>query len=307
MKNYDINKLENVKVFPDRITAGCPICRAEGHDSERQYLVIYKSGAFGCITHTGDRQHNKEIYKLLYTGEEIDIDEKEEFIYNNVKLKYFPEVLLDKLFPDYSYWNKRGISKEILAPNGGGLASKQEGGKLKGRYVFPIRNKDNKIVGWAGRLIEHSEFVPKWKILGSKKNFLFPARGISELEIKRTKEVIIVESIGCALALSEAGFNNTKVLFGVKPSSQLISYLISLDVKRIIISTNNESSGIGNRAAEEIQNTLIHFFNKKNVVVHLPIKKDFNDMLLDGGVGSIKKWYDTIPENKSLEIVDEFS
>lgn len=307
MKNYDISKLENVHPFSGGIRAACCECKRNGADKDGNHLTIWNTGQFSCIIHPGDKTHNRAIYQYLYTGEEIDIDEKEEFFYNNVKLKYFPEVLLDKLLPDYSYWNNRGISNDILIRQNGGLASKQEGGKLKGRYVFPIRNKDHKIVGWAGRLLEHSEFVPKWKILGSKKNFLFPARNISEKEIKDKREVILVESIGCSLALEMAGFSNTKVLFGVKPSSQLISYLISLDVKRIIISTNNESSGIGNRAAEEIQNTLIHFFNKKNVVVHLPAKKDFNDMLLDGGVGSIKKWYDTIPENKSLEIVDEFS
>ena len=295
-EKYDLSKLENVKRSGNKITCGCIACIREGKDHDRTNLVIFSNGAFGCITHEGDKEHNKIIYNAIYRGEDIDIDEQEEFIYRGAKLKYYPEELISKLIPDYSYWESRNISPSIVSKFDGGLASKSEGGKLQGRYVFAIRNKDRKIVGWAGRLVGYSEFAPKWKILGAKKSFVFPFNKETEDEIRRTKTVILIESIGDCLNLHQNKIINTKVLFGVKPSSQLIGYLIGLGVERIIISTNNDKqSKVGNLAAEKIKNQLSKFFNVKKLHIILPESKDFGEESEDG-ILSFKKKIDSLAE-----------
>ncbi len=270
--NLDLTKLVNLQTKFDGWQAACPVCRANGHDADGNHLSILKSGQFSCVVNPGDKQHNKQIYQYLYKGEDIETEEVEEFVYRGTKLKYYPEELLTKLISDYSYWEGRNIPSNIVSQFSGGLSSIQDSGKLSGRYVFAIRNKDNKIVGWAGRLVEYSKFAPKWKNIGSKKQFIFPERKLAEQYIKARKQVVILESIGDALACYKYEIKNIIVLFGVKPSSQLISYLISLGVKEVIISTNNDSAknNVGNEAAEKIRKQLSLFFNPNNIKIILP-------------------------------------
>lgn len=276
-EKYDLSKLENVRRVGNKIIASCPECRRLGRDHDCTNLVVFPSGAFGCITHEGDKEHNRAIYNFLYKGESTEIEEQEEFIYRGTKLKYYPEELLAKLIPDYNYWINRGIPQNILSQFDGGMASSDEKGKLQNRYVFAVRDKSDKIVGWAGRLIDYSDFAPKWKIIGAKKSFIFPARKLSEDAIKQSKIAIFLESIGDCLSLMKHGICNTKVMFGVRPSSQLIGYLISLGVKTVVISTNNDSAknNVGNDAAIRIKNQLSHYFNIDNIHIILPQAKDF--------------------------------
>ncbi len=49
-------------------------------------------------------------------------------------------------------------------------------------------------------------------------------------------------------------------------------------VTKIVIATNNEESGIGNKAAEQIRETLCNYFNPDNLHILLPKAKDFLDM-----------------------------
>lgn len=278
-EKYDLSKLENVRRVGNKVIAGCPECRRLGKDHDCTNLVVFPSGAFGCITHEGDKEHNRAIYNFLYKGESTEIEEQEEFIYRGTKLKYYPEELLAKLIPDYTYWLNRGIPQNILSQFDGGMASSDEKGKLQNRYVFAVRDKADKIVGWAGRLVDYSDFAPKWKIIGAKKSFVFPPRKLSERQIVDSQTVILTESIGDTLALKKYGIENTKVMFGVRPSSQLIGYLISLGVKTVVISTNNDSAknNVGNDAAIKIKNQLSHYFNIDNIHIILPRSKDFGE------------------------------
>lgn len=288
-EKYDLSKLENVHSTFNGILARCPICAQEGGsgngggDSKGSHLIIFKDGRFGCAKYQGDKEHSRKIYNYLYRGEDFEIEEQEEFIYRGTKLKYYPEELLAKLIPDYTYWLNRGIPQNILSQFDGGMASSDEKGKLQNRYVFAVRDKADKIVGWAGRLVDYSDFAPKWKIIGAKKSFIFPARSLSEKSIKESKICVLIESIGDCLKLFEHGIENTKVMFGVRPSSQLIGYLISLGVKTVVISTNNDSAknNVGNDAAIRIKNQLSHYFNIDNIHIILPRSKDFGESTED--------------------------
>ena len=60
-----------------------------------------------------------------------------------------------------------------------------------------------------------------------KKNFIFPF--ICQEEIKKGKNVILVESIGDALSLIEIGIKNVLVLFGVSMSQEIIKNLYCND------------------------------------------------------------------------------
>lgn len=198
--------------------------------------------------------------------------------------KIFDESEIRYFFPIYDYWNKRGISNEILKLFGGGVAMK---GKMLRRYVFPIRNDEGDIIGFSGRSIANNSV--KWLHNGKTSIRTYPYY-INRQYIEETKEIILTESIGNCLALWEAGFKNALVMFGVRISDAMISLLIKVNPNRIIIATDND--GAGNSAANEIYNKLSKFFDINKLQIGTPLdKNDLLAILEDNGVEGIKKWY----------------
>lgn len=190
--------------------------------------------------------------------------------------KLYPNEYLTKLLPIHDYWATRGISEETLSPFKGGLV---KSGKMSGRYVFPIFNSKNGIVGFAGRDTFNNSDRPKWKLLGRKSNWCYPL-AVNKNNIRDSKEVYIVESIGDMLSLWQAGINNAVVTFGLNLSASLIIFLIKADMNKIIISFNNDSANndAGNLAANEARSKLINHFDERQVSIKIPFKKDFGEM-----------------------------
>jgi hypothetical protein len=189
----------------------------------------------------------------------------------------YPKDLLIKLRKDYSYWQSRGISQSTLELFDGGVA---DNGKMANRFVFPIYNSKDEIVGFSGRdLAAKSEFRPKWKHIGQKSLWCYPLK-INKNIISSAREVILVESIGDLLALWEAGIKNVMCCFGVEVSAAIVSFLIKIDAQKIILAFNNEpdNDGIGNKAAEKALGRLMEHFDARQVTIHLPSKKDFGEM-----------------------------
>jgi DNA primase len=191
------------------------------------------------------------------------------------EIKKFDKGLLVKLLRDNSYWHNRGISDRVLEIFRGGVA---QNGRMKGRYVFPIFDDRDDLIGFSGRLIQPSDSLPKWKHIGQKKNFIFPFRATEH--ILQTKTVMIVESIGDCLKLMECGVHNSLVSFGVSLSPRIIQHLLRLDVSRIVIALNNDEDNgfVGNLAAQEYKEELARFFDEDQLAIALPTAKDFGEM-----------------------------
>ena len=192
---------------------------------------------------------------------------------------FFDKSLLIKLIRDSSYWSGRKISEKTILPFQGGLAS---AGKMYNRYVFPIFDSKDNIIGFAGRDVYPSVKAerPKWKLIGDKKEWAFPLK-VNIGEIKKSKVVILVESIGDMLALRENGINNSVVCFGLTISSKIIYALISLNPEKIVIAFKNDSlsSGAGNLAAENERKKLLNYFDQSQIMIHLPSgSNDFGEM-----------------------------
>lgn len=191
--------------------------------------------------------------------------------------KVFDKDILLKLVQDSEYWESRNVSSTTLSKFKGGLAYK---GKMAGRYVFPIFNNRDEIIGFAGRDIFNNSERVKWKLLGSKENWVYPAF-LNWETIKTKKSVILVESIGDMLALFDAGIENVLVTFGIELQSGLLNFLLKMDVQCIIISFNNdavEGEKWGNKAANKVHTRLLRHFDSEQVEVALPTKKDFGVM-----------------------------
>ena len=174
---------------------------------------------------------------------------------------------------NYYFFNKRGITDETLKNFECGVDMT---GKMNNRFVFVIRDEEGKIIGLVGRdLLSRGT---KWKNMGKKSKWLFP--DIALPYIKDKKEVILVESIGDMLALWEAGIKNTMVIFGVRLSNELANLLACLNLKNIIIATNNDSikeENWGAKAAQGIHKKLCNLVDESILTIKLPNKNDWGE------------------------------
>jgi len=208
--------------------------------------------------------------------------------------KIFKNELLHKLCPDHSYWNERGISNDTLKQFKGGVA---DTGKMFNRYVFPIFNYKEQIIGFAGRDLKPEEknakfFRPKWKLLGDKSKWRYPLI-LNHSLIRESGTAILVESIGDMLSLWENNIKNCIVTFGISLSPDCLSLLTRLDPNKIFIAFNNDSSGndAGNKAAYIARKKLLQFFDEDQITIKLPEgSNDFNEMHLKGP-SLIKKFF----------------
>lgn len=226
-------------------------------------------------------------------SEQKEVNFAEEFD-NRVRIKMdqvYSVDSLEKLLPHHKFYLDRGISLQTLNLYHGGYAT---AGKMFGRYTFPIfqeRQKD-KIVGFTGRALRYNEDsnFPKWKHIGQRRNWLYPIyiptnEGYSFKEsIESSGEVVIVESVGDSLALTENKILNHIVTFGLGVSSKQICELVALNPSKITIAYNNDSNKTVNAGLESSIKDfikLMDFFDVGKLLIKLPVDNDFSDMHLN--------------------------
>jgi len=221
----------------------------------------------------------------------------------------FSEEVLDKLFPNYKFYKDKGISEHTQTSFKIGLAGV---GKMYRRMVFPIYNENAEIVGFSGRKIDEDNNYPKWKHIGKKNTWVYPAYVAGNdchSEIDRLSEVILVESIGDCMALYEQGVKNVLVLFGLSASADIINFLSSKTLNKIFISTNNDAASPQNRgliAAIKNYLKLSNYFDLDTLVIKLPPKaNDFGECYQNGY--NINNWLDRqIDQKEQREYIVKF-
>ena len=200
--------------------------------------------------------------------------------------KNFDINILDRLENKHDYWLNRSVHQETISQFKGGVA---HAGKMKNRYVFPIFNLKNSIIGFSGRDITNISKI-KWKHLGEKSDFLYPLF-LNDMYIKTKKEIILVESIGDMLNLWQNGVKNVLVTFGTSLSLSILNYCLQIDVQKIYISLNDDSKNniAGNIGANKAKARLKRYFDEKQLIIKFPFKKDFGEMTPE----EIKLWSNT--------------
>ncbi len=217
----------------------------------------------------------------------IDLDGLVKIHKPKIKIpKIYSNDTLKAVLPIHDYWLKRGVSQETLIFFRGGLVKR---GQMLDRYVFPVFDARERLVGFAGRDVTNTKDI-KWKLIGSKMGWSYPLFFNLDI-VKAKKEIILVESIGDMLALWEAGIKNTLVLFGVDLGDRL-RVLLKLDPDNIIIALNNDQEkdiNTGLIAATDIKKELHRYFDTDQVTISLPPKKDFGE----SGSEEIIDWYES--------------
>jgi hypothetical protein len=219
--------------------------------------------------------------------------------------KIYPEDCLKKLFPNYDFYKKRSIGEQTQKMYKCGLAS---AGKMYRRIVFPVYNSNNQIYGFTGRKLDEDSEAPKWKHIGLKSNWIYPANIPNFPEI--TDKVFLVESVGDSMALTENGYSNNLVTFGLDCSPALMNFLISKNLKTIYISTNNDLDSDKNRgliAAVKILIKLSSFFDLDVLKIKPPLMNDFGEMQMSDNSLIFCEWNKRNPLSisKILKIIEE--
>lgn len=248
----------------------------------------------------------KDLEKYLSKDESFFLTEnareKNEKLYME---DIYPEESLKKLLPHYKFYNNRGISDSTLKQLKGGYATKNQ---MYQRFVFPIYNEYGQIHGFSGRDMSGKEGRPKWKHIGKKNNWVYPAyvkqdKGIFLDEVEEDY-VIIVESIGDCLNLIENGFRNILVSFGLDISSKLLCAIVRFSFKKVVLSFNNDSQSSENRgmnAAIKNYLKLLNYFDANDVKICLPTKNDFGEM----GESDFIKWKKKLTDVQSTNQVSK--
>ncbi len=272
----DHKKLVNVKSNAKGWGAACPACQAVGADQTGNHLQIFPDGKWSCATAPSDKPHNQLIWALAGDGatSEFTFLPQEEVLPKIEIERTWPAEVLDRLMKDHSYWIGRGISEATVAPFRGGVAGSHQ---LAGRYVFPIFNDDDQIIGFTGRAL-HPDLKPKWRHMEGCQTSRWVWGGLDEIDSVR--EIILVESIGDALKLIECGYGHVLCLFGTKMSQVVLGKIISANPTKITVATNrdeakyNPATGArswpGQEAAAKIKATLLKFFDEEKVHVVFP-------------------------------------
>jgi hypothetical protein len=232
--------------------------------------------------------------ELWLTGIEVEDGDEQEEKAEKIKIQ---KILVESDYADlvksYDFFLRRGISKETLDYVGAGLC---QGGGFYGRIIFKIRNDKGKLVGVAGRdvLNRGERGVVKWKLKGSKSDWIYPCFERNAEAIRRTGQIIIVESVGDCLSLMDAGIGNVLCNFGLSLSSARLSFILKSNPSSIFVALNDDSTSLENRgqiAAAKIKIKLSTFFAADKIIKAPPIygRCDFGEMNKD----QILNWADS--------------
>jgi len=191
---------------------------------------------------------------------------------------------------DFFLREPRKISKEVLDIYQAGLC---QSGRFYGRVSFPIRSNGatGKLIGITGRDVLKRDTAAKWKIVGKKSEFIYPL--FYPNIFRETKQIVLIESVGDSLSLSNAGILQNLVTFGLHISPKIISFILQQNPDQIFIALNNDVKSEMNRgqiAAEKMLAKLKPFFDIRKIIIAPPIRGDFGEMNKEENLDWAKKY-----------------
>lgn len=157
---------------------------------------------------------------------------------------------------------------------------------FKSRIMFPIHNLDGKCVGFTGRIYTTSDQA---KYMNSKESVIFKKGSIlfnyhrAKNEIKRKKEVIIVEGNMDAIRMYTNGIKNVIALMGTSLTDEQVSIIKNLRAK-VILMFDNDSAG---EAATYNNGNILEGSGITPYVVRLSGEKDPDEYIIKNGVEAI--------------------
>lgn len=231
----------------------------------------------------------KDAEKWL-AGMEVESGTQEEEKEDRIEQpKYLNEEDYSNTVKSYKFFLDRGISDETLTYYGAALSN---GGALYGRILFKIRDEKGKLIGVAGRdalnRTQKFENFPKWLNKGQKSKWVYPTFQKNIEAIKKTGQIVIVESIGDMLGLADFGIHQILCNFGLSLSPSRLTHCIRFNPNKLFVSLNEDAGpekkqNWGQKAADKVSKKLSGFFSSEKIVNAPPIdgRGDFGEMSKD--------------------------
>ena len=184
----------------------------------------------------------------------------------------------------YKYLIEKGYNKQDILDSG--IVSKKENNFFNDRIMFPIHNKNNKIIAFGGRSCDKDK--PKYmnsqeSRIFKKKNELY-GLNITEKFIKEKSIAIVVEGYTDVIACYQAGVKNVVGVLGTSISSKNIKQLESI-CERIILMLDGDPAGLTamNLAADVLLRS-----DMDSYIAILPDNMDPEDVISKYGKGKLK-------------------
>ena len=183
----------------------------------------------------------------------------------------------------------KGFSKELLLQLG--LINQNNGyinDVFQRRVMFPIHDLEGNVVGFTGRIYEDSGQA---KYINSKESNIFKKGQIlfnyhrATKEIKRKKEVILVEGNMDAIRMYASGIKNVLALMGTSLTKEQVSILKGLRAN-IILMFDNDSAG---ETATYQNGTILEEAGLDFKVVRLSGEKDPDEYIIKHGVKALEE------------------
>ena len=156
------------------------------------------------------------------------------------------------------------------------------------RIMFPIHDLEGNVVGFTGRIYEDTNQA---KYINSKESNIFKKGQIlfnyhrAKQEIKRKKEVILVEGNMDAIRMFASGIKNVVALMGTSLTEEQVAIIKSLRAK-IILMFDNDSAG---EIATYQNGTILEEANLIPYIVRLSGEKDPDEYIIKNGVKALEK------------------
>jgi len=154
------------------------------------------------------------------------------------------------------------------------------------RIIFPIHDLDGNPIGFTGRIYEKSDQA---KYINSKESIIFKKGQIlfnyhrAKNEIKRKKEIIIVEGNMDAIRMYSSGVKNVVALMGTSLTKDQVNIIKELRAKVILMFDNDNAGEIATiQNGDILKNAGIEPF-----VVRLSGEKDPDEYIINNGIDAI--------------------
>ncbi len=189
------------------------------------------------------------------------------------------------------YLIKRGHLRNVIESLGITASSNQQVDRLAGRIIFPIHNRDGRVVGFSGRLLENIEGQAKYvnstdSPIFTKGQILYNYHQV-KLSSKRSGFVYLMEGFMDVIALHRANIPQAIALMGTAVTSQHLKLLQSLGVE-IRICLDQDQAG------QMAMMKMIQPLNKANIPFRFVIAnnetRDADEILLSDGEKGLQQY-----------------
>lgn len=157
---------------------------------------------------------------------------------------------------------------------------------FKYRIMFPIHDLDGNVVGFTGRIYENNDQA---KYINSKESVIFKKGQIlfnyhrAKSEIKRKKEVILVEGNMDSIRMYSSGIKNVLALMGTSLTKEQVSIIKSLRAN-IILMFDNDNAG---EIATYQNGTILEEAGLNPQIVRISGPKDPDEYIIKNGAHAL--------------------